>query len=753
MDNRKSIPLTFDKGVYSAGDTAVIPDGYVQSMVNYLPRPNRYPARPPFVYDSIMSVNGLGNWDDPTNKATRLVGVNTAGAMFIKSATLNTETWGSTVGTVTGTRLTDYANLRGKFFAMFDNGAGLPSGAASYDGMNFDATPFNSVIAARTVTTLNERLFLAYPRVAVTSLAPITVRSVGSTGWGAQATAPVVTITSGSTTLRRLGFQSASIVSSSTAISLTATTAELKYVTRFDMRAVSAIAEMPLTLRTVVQTPAWASTTYAVGDVIRDTTYLYRAIVGGLAGGGAPAFPTAYGDTVVDNAVTWQNIGTQVVGSLDIDIPTLQANPNWATYSYTSLIPQHSNTIGILFSIETGNTNTPTPAAYVPVDVSYVDGLTDGDPAKACRGMQFTLGDFYFPFVNTESSDSATIDMTEIVWSEIADGKEIKAANTYKLREAPGDPTAACAIGGRLLVFKRSAFWQFQGTSDPDIPIRKERVNAVVGCLGSRALDTMEDEVFFIGENEIYRYRVGQESPTPMCGDGMREEIMNKAAATWVEAQATYKRPLLTIDKSRLIMWVYTQKNKLYSYDLRQKLWCSHEIGPGIPVEAMAWNQNTDNLYAAWGGYGLSRLDDAAGANDTIDNTANTYGVTKTLILRPVELYVPPRYEYAMQSVRFFHGATASQSGQTVTVSYSFDQGSTYPKSQVATVAPLSAGGDFVPLRIPCRQGRASVTIKIEHVGKAGETEWVLSPRAYADVIVRREERELSNPTMGSATL
>jgi hypothetical protein len=72
MDNRKSILLALG-GAYSAGDGGCILDGFVRELTNYLPRPNRYPARPLFVYDSI--------------KVQRLVGVNTSGAMFVKSAT------------------------------------------------------------------------------------------------------------------------------------------------------------------------------------------------------------------------------------------------------------------------------------------------------------------------------------------------------------------------------------------------------------------------------------------------------------------------------------------------------------------------------------------------------------------------------------------------------------------------------------------------------------------------------------------
>lgn len=57
----------------------------------------------------------------------------------------------------------------------------------------------------------------------------------------------------------------------------------------------------------------WAATTaYAVGDIVRKVTgngHLYRCIIAGTSAATEPTFPTVSGQTVVDNTVTWAEIG------------------------------------------------------------------------------------------------------------------------------------------------------------------------------------------------------------------------------------------------------------------------------------------------------------------------------------------------------------------------------------------------------------------------------------------------------------
>ena len=777
-EDRIAIPLGLD-GMFSAGDPGAIPDGYARKIENMFIRPGRVASRPPFTYDSVMNVNGLANYDDGTNKVTRLVSIDSTQHLRVKSATAGSETWGAAnATTISGTRLTDSCNYRSVVYAMIDNGSGLPSAAFSFDGTNVNASPFNSAIQGRTVTTFIDRLFIGYPRVTV---APVTDSLGGSvtsnsyvfTGshW-VKTNVTAIQLTEGVNTINRL--YPTSTTNSSLAYYytqgvnpqftrgyyLTASAVPAPVVWRLDMRCLDPTYRMPYTMNLLYVTNWWKATAYSVGDLISTSATggtLQRCTTAGTSQTpGPPTWATTVGATTTDGTVTWTcEAVTNVIGAVIGTLPSYSDNNGaWTGVYCPAMVPGNATLTGdVAIQLVFGNTISPT-ISLAPVDVSLQDTYANGDPRKRNYGSQMTAGDFYYPFCNITgvSGSTSTQDMPSIVWSEIADPKRIRAVNTYSLIEAAGDVTAATTAAGRYIPFKRNALWKFQGTADPDNPLLKERCILDIGCLGPRALDVYEDEVFFVGENEIYRMRPGS-LPQPMCGDGMREEIMNKSSSTWVESQSTYKRPVLKIDKSKLIVWVYTQKAKLYAYDLRTQKWTVHTMPNSAEVDDMLWNRNTSNFYVAFasGAYGLARMDYTQTANDTIDNTVNTYSVDKTVIFRPIELYDPPRFDSSVDEIRVFHGATASQTGQTVTASYSSDQGVTYPKSTQKTLA--TPNGAFMPVPFVARQNGPSVTVKLVHSGKAGETAWSLSPRAYAFVRPLRTEVITTLPTEGSSSL
>lgn len=68
--------------------------------------------------------------------------------------------------------------------------------------------------------------------------------------------------------------------------------------------------------------PAWASgATYNEGDLVIPTTangHLYICTVGGTSGGSEPSWPTIDGETVTDNAVTWECIGNGDIAYYEI---------------------------------------------------------------------------------------------------------------------------------------------------------------------------------------------------------------------------------------------------------------------------------------------------------------------------------------------------------------------------------------------------------------------------------------------------
>ncbi len=781
---RLSIPLAPIGGMYSAGDAGSIPDGTTRVLENHLIRPNRLPKRPPFTYDNVMNVSGLANYVDDTNKVSRLVSLDTAANLRVKSATVNTETWGSPIAGIGVNTLTDFCNYKSKLYWMVFDSVN-PKGAFSFDGTNVSSTPFTSAVQGLTCTAFDDRIFIAHPRVTVTPLN--TIAQCYGSGWiGAVNT--LRTVISGTTTVTRYFYPATASADVAIAtIAVAASTTDLLFTARQDFRNNDPINALPVRsvvtylpasplddlvnnagARNLAVTAGQLGSGLGSGDV-----YLWRCITAGTTAGAAPAFGgVVLGGTIVDGTATWLAERSSLLHINDNSIPNAAdsiaiSGDGFITKYFPIVMPWRTNTVSMQIDFGFSTANILAPLAANAVDLSLKDGLADGDPRKANRGFQITTGDFNYPFVNTETATTNTVDLNSIIWTEIGLPNTIRASNTYKLPETSGYPTAAVGpVTSRYAVFKRNSFWVFQGTSDPDIPIQRESLNRDVGCLGPQAIDVFEDTIFFIGENEVYRMKIGSE-PIPLCGVGMREEIMNKGA-NWVELQSTYKRPLLKVDKKFRELWVYTQKGLLYCYHLGDEaippafrayspqvgMWTRHKVSTGIEVDAFLWNSNTQNLYVSFGGSGITRLNYAAATSqDTIDNTATNLSVSSTVTMKPIEVYQPPRFDAILEEIRFLHAATESQTGDTLTASYSFNQGSTYTKSDAVTISPLSVAGEFIPLRLPAWESGPTVTVKLVHAGNAGEAAWSLSQRAYAMINVLVGEYIQSNQTEGAATL
>lgn len=769
MGKRAPLPIEIG-GQYTAGDGGSTPPGTSLALNNLLTRPSRYPARPPFKYDGLMSINGLANFDDTTNRVTRLLAVDTTQHLYEKAT--SGESWGSANATlVSGTRLTDSANYRGVTYMMLDDGSGLPSAAASFDGTNVSTTPFSSVIQSRTITTYDERNYLAYPRVTVTPLGSTpTVDGYdwSSTNWiKTNTTASLLALSGGINTCRLSPTSSAAGCSVQYLrfagvvglVNLTAPSGVASsYVWRAAFRGVDPIQSVPITMEWFVTCVrgGLGGITLPLGYIITAGGFMYRVTTAGVSAvGPGPAYTTTIGGTTTDGTLVVTCIGTDTIAALESSIDGLSINPNFTTKYLAVVVPTFTNTSGLFVSprLKLYNSANPLLAALAPIDISLKDGLADGDIRKANYGHQWTAGDYFYPFFNTETATTATIDLNEIVWSELGDPKTIRASNTYKLREAVGYPQAATTLGGRYLVGKRNAIWQFQDTGEPDIPIRREKYMAGIGVVGPRAHDKYEDDWFFIGENEIYRYNLGSDIPKAICGDGMREVVMSKGA-DWVESQSVYKRPLLAIDQTRLILWAYTQKGRLFAYDLRSQRWSTHYVSNGAEVDCMIWNASTGNFYVSFGGHGLTRMDYTAAANDTINNIGTEYAGDISVVLHPIESPNSQRFDATVEELRILYASSIAQTGpaQTVTVSTSFDQGATYAHTVSCTPSVVSTAGNFIMLPVPVWQTGSSLTLKVARSGKLGEQAFALSPRVEAMLNVRRGELPLTNPTAGAVS-
>lgn len=749
MGKLVKIPISIDRGKWSSGDVSEIPDGYCVQCRNTVLRPKRQQARDPFVYDSLMNVRGLANFEDQTNKASRMIAINSAQAFFEKAT--SGDTWSASLGTLSGTRLTDFANYRGIGYGMMDDGSGNPTAAFSFDGTTLSTSPFDSAIQGRCVTAFLDRLFIAYPRVTVTAKP-----AFGSTERYGGFTSPSFTqrsITSGATTTYRV-YTTASIGSyivQRTVSSLAASSTDQPFVARWDLRSTHPTYDLQCRLRCMLNNQIARLTAYVAGDIAYDpiTGFRMRCTTGGTTAAGAPAFNVALGSQTVDGTVTWTNDGSIDFVDQDITIQNATASPGWVTYWMTGTIPKHTNTIALDFFLWTGTTTFVLPTTAVGIDIGFKDGLADGTIGKQNYGFQFILGDFRYPFVNKESSDTSTVDLKSIVWSEVLRPKTFRASATYEPQEAIGYPTAATTLGGRYIVSFRDTFFIFTGNTDSSldvIPIRKERQQKGVGCIGPRAHDTVDGDWYFIGEDGIYRFSVGMDAPEEIGGDAMREEIMNRGS-NWVESQATYNMPLLKVNKRDKEVLVYTQKGTLFVYSILSKGWTVWDVANGAEIADIIFNTNTRKMYVAVGGFGLARVDwNSAATNDTVDNTATTYTVQKDTTTRPIELF-PGRNDTVVDEAAVYHVATASQSGQSLTVAASFDRGATFPFSDTVTL-------DITDPRnaVPIFEQAPSITLRFRHDGKAGASVWALS-KIEVVAIPQGEEYPQVRPTPVSQSL
>lgn len=415
-------------------------------------------------------------------------------------------------------------------------------------------------------------------------------------------------------------------------------------------------------------------------------------------------------------------------------------------------IRPHTNSIGISPRFKFFNTATPT-ITLAAVEVSYKDGLADGDPRKANWGQQLTVGDFFYPFVNTETATSSAQNIDAVIWSEISNPASIKAASTYPLTEIAGLGTASIVSNGKLVVFKRHGMWIFAGQADVNEPILPESPAIATGCLGPMALDNAHDgTLYWLGTHHAYQMHIGAYSstdlgtsslPQEIDSPGIYEEIFARGA-NWVESQATYNLPILAIDHANKDVWIYTQKGKIYIYSIQSKLWSyldTNPTGTSAEVSAMVFDPVSNRMLVSFGGQGATRFDETSNAQDTIIAGGGTaWNIQRDLVPKPFELFAA-RYEASLLEVGLFHNATI-QNG-SLTLSYSYDRGATY------TTPPGYPVTSFIGnprIRLPLAATGESVTIKISWTGAGGARNCSIS-KADAFLRVHRGELARTNAT------
>lgn len=790
---RVVIPLPI-AGMYSAGDPASIPDGYTRSITNMLLRPNRVDSRPPAVYDNLTGVIGLGTWEDLTNRQRRFIALD-ATKLYKKST--SSETWdpGTTASTVTyGTRFLSSTNFGGRFYMAFDDGSGTLGKVFRYDGTNFKAAEWvaqdgaaSSTVNATALAAFDNRLYLAGTAENLVNSAAASSSAYDFTAWTlTNVTAKNLTLTSGQTVCRLYPTSTAvngSSADSGAFVAYTGSSLPTPTIIRWDLRGTNAQltsvqdtnlrhraatvaavgapgGAVPVTIEIYLQSQRANITAYSVGDIMAFGGFRFRCSVAGTSAAAPPAFNTATNTTTVDGGtLTWVSEGSDAIATQEFTVPSISEITTWSPVVLSCDIPAFNNTIRTFgLRLKFWNSLYSSIPTLTAIDASLKDGKTDGDPTKQNYGLQWVIGGFNYPFFNQESSSTVVgQSLYALMWTEI-NNPTIRAANYYNPQDIAGTGTAVIAASNRLILFKRFGYWIMAPTSDPDIPILPETTRAGIGCIGPQALSILDDEVFFVADREIYRMKVGYE-PKPICGDAMREEIMDHSSSTWVESQSTYKMPILTIDEKNREVYVYVQKGKLYVYHLgdaetpgvvrpytpEKGQWTVVDL-QGKEVQAMAYNRATGEMEISLGGFGLVRLDPTSPLKDVIDNTASQYSVDHTIIFKPIEQFAP-RYDALVEEIALYHTATASQSGQTLTAYISTDRGQTYPYQITAVFDQTVAR-----IPIPVWQMAPSITLKVVYSGKTGQTVFGLS-RAEATLNVKRGEYPQTTPTLSGATL
>jgi hypothetical protein len=791
---RLVVPMEIS-GEYTAGDAAQIPDGYMRQATNVLIRPNRVDSRPPCVLDnpSTALVTGLMFWDDRTNNQRRFVSIDAISAQKLYKKSTTTEAWDAGVTTVVTNHIPGdvtlaYTNFNGKMF-FATRPVSTIGAVAFYDGTAVRQARWNglynggnSSLFGSGLASFENRLYISDATAAFDNLAYIYGTAYDMTfGWTlSNATVSNLTTAAGQIISRlfptSVSTQAVKMVANeaSYTAAVLASGVDVPFTWRWDMRGTSAtltaVAPTPGRRRPSVQTPigappgaipvtleayiqaTWAGGhVYAKGDIVTSGGFRQRATTGGTSGGGAPAFSGTFGGTVADGGVTWTNEGTDTLASQEFTVPSISEVQTWSTVVLKFSLPARTNAVNVYPRLKLWNSTYNALPTLSALDLSLKDGKTDGDPTKQNYGFQITDSAITFPFFNQESNSTALIPMSALMWTEINDDSTIRAVNTYDPQEISGRGTGVVSCGGRLVLFKRYGHWIMAPTGDPDTPVLPEGPGRVgIGALNASAISTIDDEVVFISDREVWRLKIGYE-PRPICGDAMREEIMAHGA-TWVEndAQTDYNRALIAVNEKDREIWVYTQASKLYVYHMGDEAtpavfrpytpekgkWTTLDL-QGLKVSSIAYNQQTGKMEVVVGTttvtMTLIRLDPASPLQDVTTLAGTLQNATVTLVFKPVEQYAP-RFDAIVESIGVFHTATASQTGQTLTAYFSTDRGLTYPHS-----VPLQFDPTVARIDIPAWQFGPSITLKLVYTGAIGQQVFGVS-RAEAIIDVKRGE-------------
>jgi len=707
-------------------------------------------ARPPFTYDGITSGRGFALWRDDVGGGTRLIAAQASGTdLIFYYKSLSAETYTSIVN-IPGAIVRDFTNLNGWMYFTVS-----PTSGTSYQPIYFvnntaamlNGYPLGAAagsIGVNSLAAFKSRLFFGGVDLSIDNLIlrhgssyPYDMSSWTRTSLSASSATVGSSIIYSVTPTATSGSKSELLMAA-----LTESYSPSRWLSA--LRNTSTVTPVPMKIEIKHDEPWSALTTYVVGMLVTPTTpngKIYKCTTGGTSAAGEPVWPTTISSTIVDGGVlTWTCIATDVIATNEFVLPPVGPTGSFSIYSAAGSPLVDGAGFRERLVLSFGNTVSPT-YTIVTVDVGLKDGLADGTTGKQNYGQQLTRSDFEFPFCNVESAvnlPAIVKQRSHIYWTEL-DTSDVSATNYYRIASGYGDISAIRAAMGKLLVFTRKSRWIFGATEDVNIvilPEGDERYGS--GCLGAKAMDVSDHDgsVFYVSENGVYRWTLDSD-PEELCDEAMLRDMFNKSAATWVESQASpANRALLAIDQKNKRVLVYVQKGRVHCYDMRRKAWSEIDAGGdtstspvGYQICDMIYNPTTGNVYfdfteSATGTAGVARLD--ASQADALDqiSSSGTLTVHKDIWTRPIEL--SEREDLCLEEMQIHHAITASQSGQTLTALYSFDQGITFNTFETLTVSPIS-GGEYDPIVIPFYQSWGTLLPRFLHSGKGGKTSFNVS--------------------------
>lgn len=549
--------IPIERGMWSGGDAMLIPEGFLRKVRNLVRRAGAWLQRPQFTYDSPSannSLRGLGVWYDNTNLVTRLM-VSELTRIYAKAT--SGESWGADLSSNlwTGLRILDEASYRGVWFALGPVTGLVPGSIQSYDGTTLKRAGFEEMaIFPYSLIPYKERLFFGGVLWQFTSPMNTTGFSssmfydAANSSW-TKTSITASSVVDGTTTTFRITPTSttAAMLRASLVDNLLTQNGLADTGVRFTCRLRSTDRQyaMPVSVQLRWGEPWTAAQAYTVGALVVPATannYLYQCTVAGTSHATVePTWPTTVGTTVADDTATWMCVGSDILAKTDATIPSASSRTDPTQVTVFARIPQGSMTLNATGAVDMVltlyNADTPT-ITLATMDFGYQDGKAITDITKANWGQMTQAGyvteaECIAPFPSADDVNGYTVNHSDyLYWSEPLEPRRVLGQNYYRLTETPGPITGVKVIAGKLCVSKRQSLTVFGATDDPDVPVLPEGEAKLFGWLNPKACGVFEDYVYFVGENEIFKWRPGMDAPEPLCGDAMREEIMARDTTT-----------------------------------------------------------------------------------------------------------------------------------------------------------------------------------------------------------------------------